>query len=54
MIEENETHIVVIIVAPYFPRKLPKQPATKIPSRGKNMISGYIILRVIRQPKIRQ
>uniref|UniRef100_A0A494G8R3 Uncharacterized protein n=1 Tax=Solanum lycopersicum TaxID=4081 RepID=A0A494G8R3_SOLLC len=47
-------HVVVIIAVPSFPRKRPKQPATKLPSRGKNTISRYIISSVIRQPKIKQ
>lgn len=50
-IEENETHVVVIIAVPSDPRKRPKKPATELPSRGKKTISRYIRSSVFIKPK---
>jgi len=50
-IEENETHVVVIIAVPSDPRKRPKKPATPLPSRGKKTISRYMTIECIHQTK---
>ena len=41
--KENEAHVIVTMAVPFDPRKRPKAPATKLPSKGNDTVGKYVL-----------